>query len=329
MENIKREPLIVKEYLETPVLMVTFRRYELTKKIFEEVKKVKPKKLFILSDGPRENSKDDAIEINKVRGIFQNIDWDCEVKTLFREKNLGLKENLVSGINWFFENVEEGIIIEDDVFPSQSFFWFCQQMLEKYRNDTRIMHITGYKLKESDGKEKVSTYFFTQFPNVWGWATWRRAWKLNNPDMVGFEKFREQKQVRNIFNGRNMQKYYDKLFQEVHAGKIVTWDYQWFYSVFTNHGLVVRPYECLTQNLGFAEDNATNTSVKMDTSQDMNEISEIVHPDFVIPVLRDKDDDKAHFSLVYGPLINFIKKRPFFLFRKDFYKLVKFYKELA
>jgi len=172
--------------LTTPVLFIVFNRLDTTKQVFEEIKKAKPQKLFIAADGPRnfqEKNKTDVVR----KYILENINWKCEVKTLFREKNLGCKYAVAGAIDWFFDNVEQGIILEDDCLPSQSFFKFCQEMLEKYKDDERVMHISGTNV---EGISKIDQdYFFAINFNVWGWATWKRAWKLYDINVTHWPRF--------------------------------------------------------------------------------------------------------------------------------------------
>ena len=130
--------------LRVPVLFLVFNRFDTTKKVFEEIKRVKPKKLFISSDGPRKDKRKEKEVVEIIRKyLLDEIDWNCEVKTLFRNKNLGCKKAVSFAIDWFFKNVEEGIILEDDTIPNQDFFIFCEKLLEKYKEDERIMHISG------------------------------------------------------------------------------------------------------------------------------------------------------------------------------------------
>src|SRR3989304_2636082 len=158
-----------KEFILTaPVLFLTFNRPEETKRVFEEIKKAKPKQLFIASDGPRESRPEEKIVITELRAhLLKNIDWRCKIKTLFRDKNFGCRKSVSGAIDWFFSHVEKGVILEDDCLPSQSFFRFCQELLERYKDDKRIMQISGTNV---EGISKIEeSYFFSRTYNVWGW----------------------------------------------------------------------------------------------------------------------------------------------------------------
>jgi hypothetical protein len=234
--------------LNTPVLFLTFNRIDTTKKVFQEIKKAKPKQLFLASDGPRnENEKKVVQEIRDY--LLKNITWKCKVKTLFREKNLGCKYAVSSAINWFFENVEQGIILEDDCLPSQSFFRFCQEMLEKYKDDERIMQISGTNVEV---KSKIQeSYFFSRCFNAWGWATWKRAWKLYDVEMKDWKSsLSHSKKIRNKqfpfsdFYGR-------RIIRKIISGELNTWDYQWIFYCLVNNSFSIIPKNNLITNLGF------------------------------------------------------------------------------
>jgi len=162
--------------LRTPVLFLVFNRLDTTKKVFQVIKKAKPPRLYIAADGPRETKEGEAERVKAVRDyVMSNMDWECEVKTLFREKNLGCGKAVSEAITWFFENEEMGIILEDDCLPTQSFFWFCEELLIRYKHEEKIMQINGSSfLPNIDIKE---SYFFSKYNHIWGWASWRRAWK--------------------------------------------------------------------------------------------------------------------------------------------------------
>lgn len=242
--------------LTTPVLFLVFNRLDTTKKVFEEIRKAKPKKLFVAADGPR-NEKE-KIKTEAVRKyILGNVDWSCKVKTLFREKNLGCKCAVSSAITWYFENVEQGIILEDDCLPSQSFFRFCQEMLEKYKDDERIMQISGTNVEGVSKTEE--NYFFARAFNAWGWATWRRAWSKYDLEMKEFLKIKKNKKIKyeNVpfrgFKGR-------RLYKLLKLNKIDTWDYQWIYSCLINSSKCVVPKVNLVENLGLSGGTHTNNS---------------------------------------------------------------------
>lgn len=239
------------ENKKSSILFLVFNRPQTTTKVFEEIRKYKPTKLYVAADGPR---KDSYLEIEKcknVRNIIK-IDWDCELKTLYRDENLGCKMAVYSAISWFFDHEEEGIILEDDCLPSQSFFIFCQTMLHSFRYNEKVFHINGFTYASLN-----SDYYFTNLPLVWGWASWRRAWAKYDIEMKEIKttfKMMDKIKGSNFFNSSMMK----LLALEVYFNEINTWDVQWNFSIIKNQGLCVQTGINFISNIGFGAD-ATHT----------------------------------------------------------------------
>lgn len=243
---------------DTPILFLVFNRPATTQKVFERIREIKPAKLFIAADGHRVNKKGEKEKCEEVRNIIlKGVDWPCEVKTLFRNNNLGCGLAVSEGITWFFEHVEEGIIIEDDILPSYSFFEFAKELLKMYRNDESVWHIGGnsynpYKLR--------SPYYFSAYPHIWGWATWRRAWKNYRYQLDDINHERFFANINELFLTHSEKKFwidfYEDYFKMLEKN---TWDYQWTCRMWYNKGLAILPRENLITNIGFEED-ATHTS---------------------------------------------------------------------
>lgn len=267
------------ESLSTPVLFLVFNRPDTTRQVFEAIRKAKPQKLYIAADGPREGRAGEAERCAETRAIVDNIDWPCEKKTLFREQNIGCRNAVSSAIDWFFSNEEEGIILEDDCLPSASFFTYCTELLELYRHDDRIMHICGDN--PTDGTVYgASSYYFSPFGLIWGWASWRRAWQKYDLGMSSFPAFKEQKQIQNVFHQKTYQNYWLEKYQDIYDAKIDTWDYQWLYTIMCEGGLAIVPNVNLIQNIGFGAD-ATHTTFESHLSnKTTGEIVDLVHPQF-------------------------------------------------
>jgi hypothetical protein len=299
------DKLILPSPLSTPVLFLIFNRPDTTKRVFSEIKKAEPKKLFIAADGPRKDKEGEKEKCEQARKIIKDVNWDCEVKTLFRDRNLGCKIAVSSAIDWFFKNVEEGIILEDDCLPAQSFFWFCQELLNHYRNDMRIMHISGNNFQFGNKRGKGS-YYFSIYPHVWGWATWKRAWEYFNIDMNGFDNFKELEQIKNIFPGvKQQQEYWMNIFQKTFDGDIDSWAYIWAYSCFTNSGLCINPNVNLVSNIGFSKDALhTKDEDSIFANLKTEKINELVHPKFI---LLNKEADYKTSKMCYGNQIIFNK----------------------
>tara|TARA_B110000046_G_scaffold62680_1_gene70203 strand:- start:10925 stop:11878 length:954 start_codon:yes stop_codon:yes gene_type:complete len=281
--------------LNTAVLFLVFNRLDQTKQVFEAIRQAKPPRLYVAADGARAHKQDEVEQVRDVRNfVLQNIDWDCEVKTLFREKNLGCKYAVSSAITWFFDSEEQGIILEDDCLPSQSFFWFCEELLERYKEDLRVWLISGDNF-QNGLKRGDDSYYFSQFNHIWGWASWASRWAEYDVEMESFESFSKQNRISSVFSEINEQKYWLSTFDQVYQGKIDTWDYQWNYTVLSNNGLSVLPNINLISNIGFGDD-ATHTKSLESINSNIPRFELSVplnHPYFIV---QDVDADAFTFA---------------------------------
>jgi len=234
---------------DTPILFIVFNRPAVTAQVFEAIRKLQPRELFIVADGPRHD--DDQEKCAQVRQIINKVDWDCQVKTLFRDKNVGVKLAGSSAIDWFFSQVERGIILEDDCLPDQSFFWYCQELLERYKDNERIWHISGNNWQKH---QITDSYYFSQIPHIWGWATWRRAWQHYDIAIKDFPKFREEKKITKLFKSKIFQMFWLDVFNKNYLGQDNGWDFQWAFEMFNYGGLAIHPRVNLISNIGFGTD---------------------------------------------------------------------------
>ncbi|KKQ86154.1 MAG: Nucleotide-diphospho-sugar transferase domain-containing protein [Candidatus Woesebacteria bacterium GW2011_GWB1_38_8] len=246
--------------LKTPLLFLIFNRPSTTAKVFAEIRKIKPKRLFIAADGPRDDVFSDKERCIEARKITENIDWKCNVTRLYRESNLGCKKAVSSAIDWFFENVEEGIILEDDIFPNQSFFKFCERMLALYRKEKRIMHIGGVNFQNWD-KNVRDGYYFSKYVHIWGWASWKRAWKGYDVNMQDWPEIDSKGILDKYYDNLIEKIYWNTIFEAAYSGKIDTWDYQFVYHIWKNGGISIVPNKNLVSNIGFGK-GASHTSSK-------------------------------------------------------------------
>ena len=256
--------------LDTPVLLIVFNRPDVTRRVFAAIRQARPRQIFIAADGPRSHRPEDHAKCQAVRDITTQVDWDCEVRTLFREENQGCKRAVSGAIDWFFEQVEEGIILEDDCLPNQSFFRYCQAVLKQYRDDTRIVHVNGnnYSYRASESAATDFSYHFTYFSQVWGWATWRRAWQRYDVDMKLFPQFDQASYYKHAgVSGMGFQTLREK-WVDVYEGRVDTWDYQWHFINLLEGGLAVAPRANLITNLGFQAD-ATHTTTASPSRQNL------------------------------------------------------------
>jgi hypothetical protein len=262
--------------LNTAVLLVVFNRLDTTKHVLQSIRCAAPSRLYIASDGARANKKGEVSDVNGVREyILNNIDWKCDVKTYFSEDNAGCKNGVSNAINWFFEHEEEGIILEDDCVAHPSFFRFCQELLEKYKNDQRIGMISGDNFQFGH-KLNDDSYYFSNHTHIWGWASWRNRW-VNDYDvfMTQWPKIRDEKRMLDWFGSSAEQIFFADLFEKVHQNKIDTWDYQWNFANRINGRVTVIPNVNLISNIGFGE-GATHTA-EVSVLADM-ETEEMVFP---------------------------------------------------
>lgn len=264
--------------LYTPVLFLIFNRPDTTEQVFNEIKRAKPKYLYVASDWPRENKDWEAEIVEKTRKlVIDNIDWDCEVKTLFREKNLWCKYAVSWAITWFFENVEQWIILEDDCLPAQSFFWFCQELLEKYKDDMRISSIS-WSMPYNDWIKINSDYFISKYSRIWWWATWKWFWNLYDVEIKTRPFIKSSKIHKNYLQYkleiRNREEKWDKCYN----GQIDTWDYQLYLYKVLSCSYTIVSTKNLVSNIWFNE-NATHTKDKNNKFSNTNkhELNNIKH----------------------------------------------------
>ena len=240
----------------TPVVLFIFNRPDTTKRVFEEIRKAEPERLFVIADGPRQNVERDKELCKLTRGITQNIDWDCKVTRDYAVENYGLRKRVSSGLTQMFNSVDEAIILEDDCIPHQSFFPFCQELLETYHDEKKVMMISGNNFFD-ELRIKEYSYHFSSFNHIWGWATWKRAWHLYNDEMEDWPNLREGDFLSNILQDDVSVNYYKTIFQEVYENKINSWAYRWLYSMLRKDGLSIVPSKNLVTNIGFGTE-ATN-----------------------------------------------------------------------
>ena len=273
----------------TPILFDIFNRPGATQKVFDAIRQQKPKYLYVHADGPRKHKPQESEICQQVRDIIK-VDWDCELKTLFQNENLGCKIAESTAITWFFENVEQGIILSDDCLPHPSFFPYCEELLEKYKDDTRIGHISGDNFLHTGIIEPEFSYDFCFATHIWGWATWRRVWK--NYD-VNFPFWSEQKGKRSfLFYNKWDEIYHSTFISDVlnNRNGINTWDEQYVLTLRLQNQLSIYPAVNLVTNIGLGDPNAVHTAKKNNKlSIPVSELSfPLKHPQYV---LRNKNLD--------------------------------------
>lgn len=256
------------------VLFVTFNRSDTAMRVFERIREAKPPRLYLASDGARENVEGEWDKVNSLRQLLlDNIDWECKVKTRFLEKNSGGCAYGVSGaVSWFFENENDGIILEDDCLPSKSFFNYCEELLDKYKNEKKVWHITGFGNYQDLNKKE--TYYFSKIQHCWGWASWADRWQYYQFDLSNYGKI----DVTKFSKKKYIQKAMEEKVQIVQQkGFSDCWAWQWAFIIVQNNGYCINPYRNLISNIGAQGEHykgEKDDSLFMPTF----EISKIVHP---------------------------------------------------
>ena len=281
--------------LTTPIAFFIFNRPDVTRTVFEAIAKMQPETLLVIADGPR--SPEERAKCDEARAVLREVNWPCRLLTEYSETNLGCKERLSSGLRWVFSQCEEAIILEDDCVPEPSFFPFCTQMLERYRDDERVMMITGtnYLL---DRLRVPESYVFSRYYCVWGWATWKRAWALYDIALQDWAEMKAQGQLQGIYSQPFMRASVAAGFDLASQNKIDTWDIQWSYTCLFNSGLCIVPRVNLISNIGTVGHHSS--------TQDRNhfkpvfalDTAALVHPSKMFP---DQRYDRPFFEDQFQP----------------------------
>ena len=243
--------------LNTPVAFIIFNRPDTTSRVFEMIRQAQPPKLLVIADGARENHPSDLLNCADTRAIIEQVDWDCEVLKNYSDRNLGCRDRVSSGLDWVFTEVPEAIILEDDCLPDPSFFRFCEELLIRYRDDHRIMHISGNNFQSSKSRTNGS-YYFSRYNHCWGWASWRRAWQHYDVDMKLWDVIRDGTWLLDILENKASVKEWNRNFQKVYDHITDSWDYQWTFACWLQNGLSILPNTNLVSNIGFSK-SATHT----------------------------------------------------------------------
>lgn len=276
------------------IAFFVFNRPDVTRRVLARIASARPDRLFLVADGPRPDRAGEAEAVAQVREIVACVDWPCEVHRNFATENLGCRTRMSSGIDWVFSLVEEAIILEDDCLPDPSFFPYCQELLERYRHDTRVMHIGGSNFL-ADKLEFTDSYHFSKYPHIWGWATWRRAWRCYDVRMSSWPKFVSAGLLKRPCPGHRERAYWTAMFQSMYGGVIDTWDYQWIYACWEQNGLAILPAVNLVSNIGGGE-MATHTKQRQwFMGLPTTPLTITLHPRVVLPL---QGVDRLTFALV-------------------------------
>jgi len=292
---------------ETPILLIFWRRPKAVTQVIESLRRLAPSQLYLAGDGPREGHEGEAGQVQMTReAVEAAIDWPCQVHRRYSDRNQGCKYGPSNAIGWFFENVTEGIILEEDCLPDDSFYSYCRSLLERYRDDTRVWQISGNNFLD-DQWFGDGSYFFGGYTTTWGWATWRRCWQAYDPEMMAWSDVRRSGLLTNAFEAQDELEFWTRIWDRLTEQNYpVTWDYQWNYLCFANGGLSAIPNQNLVSNIGFGADG-THCLDETDPFAQLksNDLGELIHPSLV---LRNWQADRQLFTTLYQKPLNKTEK---------------------
>ncbi len=283
--------------METPVAFIIFNRPDRTERVFAEIAKARPTKLLLIADGARADRPGEAEKCVATRAVVEKVDWDCEVLKDYSEVNLGCGLRPASGISWVFQNVDEAIILEDDCLPDPTFFRFCDEMIDRYREDKRVMTISGNNFQYGT-KRTAQSYYFSRYPHTWGWATWRRAWELYDFEMKLWPPLRETSWLLDTLGDPESAAYWRTIFDGLSRISDV-WDYQWIFSCWAQNGLAVLPNVNLISNIGWGDD-ATHTRTRDNPSANLRTEAMSFPLDHPTCMIRNREADDFSFENQFG-----------------------------
>ncbi|HTD86591.1 MAG TPA: glycosyltransferase family 2 protein [Candidatus Binatia bacterium] len=278
----------------TPIALFVFNRPALAARVFEAIRQVQPRKLYLVADGPR--VPEDEPKCQASRALAEQVDWPCDVLTNVSETNLGAGLRVASGLDWVFSQSEEAIILEDDCLPDPSFFGYCEELLARYRDDRRVMHIAGSSFLPSGSRCKYS-YYFSKYALGWGWASWKRAWRHFQFSIPTWPAFKCNHLAR-VCPDRIEAAHWIRRYDPIHRGERKdAWDYQWSYALWEQHGLAVAPAVNLVKYLGIGADATHTKDAAPCRTRPTASLSQVSHPP---TVTHDADLDRVTFDEFYG-----------------------------
>ena len=282
---------------DTPLLLIAWRRPHTIRQVIDAIRPVAPKRLYVACDGPSLERLGEYAKVAATRAVIDNeIDWPCQIERLYSDVNQGCRLGVSRAITWFFEQVEEGIILEDDCVPHPDFFSYCMTLLERYRHDTRVWCISGNNFQNGNWRGDGS-YYFSRIPLIWGWASWRRCWQHYDADLSQWPALQASGLLDSIFEDSVERDYWSGIWQRLlDTGEPDSWAYRWTFTCIANGGLSAEPNENLVGNVGFGED-ATHTVDPTEPTLAAHGMSELSHPRFV---LRNEEACSYCFEYKFG-----------------------------
>ena len=306
-----------------PLLFLVFNRPDTTAEVLKAIRAQRPERLYVACDGPRSGRPEERETVQRVRQmIAEGVDWPCNLQTLYRDTNLGCKKAVSSALDWFFENEEAGIILEDDCLPHPDFWRFCGELLHKYADDERVFMISGDNFQE--GKHVTDdSYYVSALTHIWGWAAWRRSWQKVDLDLSGYDEWVQRGGLKRLFGPGRWERAWKRTFERYRQGRYNTWDYPFLFAAWKHDQYALLPSVNLVSNIGFGHQGATHTNA--DVYNQLSNISTfslefpLKHPTYLhhqksadIRSMRNKLFPSM--SLKFSRLFGFNLKRIFGLF---------------
>lgn len=292
--------------MKTPVVLIIFNRPHHTEKVFEVIRQAQPSKLLVIADGPRPNRPEDKEKCASARAIIERVDWECQVFKNYSDINLGCDPRIIDGLNWVFDTVEEAIILEDDCIPHPTFFTYCEELLDRYRHDQRVMNISGQNVLFGRKRTDYS-YYFSRFTLCWGWATWRRSWQYFDVNLKLWPEVLDKRFMKDILEDPYAVKVWERTAQMLYDGRLTGWDFKWMFSCWLQNGLCLISDRNLITNIGYG---AEATHIHDETDPYIKMAIEAMdfplkHPPFI---LRDLEADRFTQRTLFDYDPNIFKK---------------------
>lgn len=276
----------------TPVVLIIFNRPQLTAQVYERVRAFRPERLFVVADGPRADRQGERELCDATRAVVSSPDWPCELVTNYSSENMGCDQRVSSGLDWVFQHCDRAMVLEDDCVPSPEFFTFCAEMLEHYKDDLRIMHVSGDNFQDGQWRGDGS-YYFSHYTHSWGWGTWSRAWRYYDGHLSLWPEAYVDRWLHTTLDDQREAWYWEGVFQKQHRKAVDTWDYDWLFACWIRGGLAILPNRNLVSNVGVGPDSThfhqSHSTLGLPTA----ELGPIVHPSKVV---RNKGADRYTFA---------------------------------
>lgn len=277
------------------ITFITYNRPDTAEAVLNTIHRARPERLFVIADSPAPGDEKNIARCELVRSLVDAVDWDCEVHRNYAEEHMGLQKRIPSGLSWVFDQVSDSIILEDDCLPHPSFFSYCSALLDRYRDDERIMAISGENFAAAQGFRRGEySYYFSKYFHCWGWASWARAWKKRDCSLSNWPDFRDGGGLDALCRDSAERSYWIERMDKEAASPVKSWDYTYMYSCWVQSGLSILPNVNLVSNIGFGRGGTYATDAySWQANLPTEDIGELKHPPFVF---RNEQADRYEFE---------------------------------